>query len=388
MLYRIFYKIIERNRVLNRVKLLQEMHILSDKLFIDHAQERDFLWSKWQEACKDVHLLQKIQEVQLPWPVAQWSGQLDATYAVQDNISVYQVVAVDGSQIYPDKHQGIGCFLINIGSIILRYIPEKSFVSYASEPFLFVEHESEGQAQTIDIVNGKREEFEFKRGLDEMLVCSQQYPDVMPLFLFDGSLIFWHLEGKDPVVKQYFLNCYRLLLEKYYQHQFLMAGYISLPKSKELVSIVRAYLILQGEHYDTIMQKTRFCTDVHIMEMLLKEGMRSNVFANKTPLSLEYSDTIRPYFFYMRTAYELVRVEIPGYIAHSREKVDSVSALIMNQIKKGYGYPVALAEAHEQAVVKGIDRDFFYHMLDKVGLTKNRRIISSQKSSKKKRINV
>ena len=46
-------------------------------------------------------------------------------------------------------------FLINIGSIILRYIPRKSFVSYASEPFLFVEHESEGQAQTIDIVNGK-----------------------------------------------------------------------------------------------------------------------------------------------------------------------------------------------------------------------------------------
>ena len=47
------------------------MHILSDKLFIDHAQERDFLWSKWQEACKDVHLLQKFKRFNFLWPVAQ-----------------------------------------------------------------------------------------------------------------------------------------------------------------------------------------------------------------------------------------------------------------------------------------------------------------------------
>ena len=72
------------------------------------------------------------------------------------------------------------------------------------EPFYLLNMNLKGQAQTIDIVNGKREEFEFKRGLDEMLVCSQQYPMSCHFFLFDGSLIFWHLEGKDPVVKQYF----------------------------------------------------------------------------------------------------------------------------------------------------------------------------------------
>ena len=125
MLYRIFYKIIERNRVLNRVKLLQEMHILSDKLFIDHAQERDFYGLSGKKLVKMCIYYKKFKRFNFLGLLYKWSGQLDATYAVQDNISVYQVVAVDGSQIYPDKHQGIGCFLINIGSIILRYIPEK-----------------------------------------------------------------------------------------------------------------------------------------------------------------------------------------------------------------------------------------------------------------------
>ncbi|MGL6136837.1 MAG: DNA double-strand break repair nuclease NurA, partial [Planktothrix sp.] len=34
------------------------------------------------------------------------------------------------------------------------------------------------------------------------------------------------------------------------------------------------------------------------------------------------------------------------------------------QVQKGYGYPVVLAEAHNQAVVKGGDRTRFFTMLE------------------------
>jgi hypothetical protein len=39
--------------------------------------------------------------------------------------------------------------------------------------------------------------------------------------------------------------------------------------------------------------------------------------------------------------------------------------LVMGQVSKGYGYPVALAEAHNQAVVRGGDRSRFFALLER-----------------------
>jgi hypothetical protein len=62
--------------------------------------------------------------------------------------------------------------------------------------------------------------------------------------------------------------------------------------------------------------------------------------------------------------------------------------IIINQAQKGRGYPVCLAEAHEQAVVKGPDREFFYHMIQKIGYDYKQRINISQKSLKKRGIGI
>jgi hypothetical protein len=42
---------------------------------------------------------------------------------------------------------------------------------------------------------------------------------------------------------------------------------------------------------------------------------------------------------------------------------DRVHAVCFDQAKKGRGYPVALAEAHERAVVRAADRQAFLHLL-------------------------
>ncbi|MBV8660536.1 MAG: hypothetical protein JO129_00095, partial [Candidatus Dependentiae bacterium] len=46
-------------------------------------------------------------------------------------------------------------------------------------------------------------------------------------------------------------------------------------------------------------------------------------------------------------------------------------------------YPVCLFEAHEQAVIKAIDRDFFYRMIEKMSHQKAKSYLISQKSIKK-----
>jgi hypothetical protein len=85
---------------------------------------------------------------------------------------------------------------------------------------------------------------------------------------------------------------------------------------------------------------------------------------------------------------EIVRIEIPGWIAQSEELVNTVARVVLDQSVKGFGYPVLIAEAHEQAVVKGPDRDFFYHLIAKMGIERNRKPIMSAKSMKKRGIGV
>ena len=63
--------------------------------------------------------------------------------------------------------------------------------------------------------------------------------------------------------------------------------------------------------------------------------------------------------------------------------MDLIATIIADQCVKGRGYPVVLAEAHEQAVVKGLDREFFYHLINKISLEHNKTLKISQKSRKK-----
>jgi hypothetical protein len=128
--------------------------------------------------------------------------------------------------------------------------------------------------------------------------------------------------------------------------------------------------------------------DSAIMAAFLQKGYRSIVFCNNANVSDAYPTYLRTHFFYMHVEAEIVRVEIPGWIAQSDQQVDTIATIIMDQCTKGYGYPIALAEAHEQAVVKGIDREFFYHLLGKVGLERKHVLTVSQKSRRKRSIGI
>jgi NurA-like 5'-3' nuclease len=63
--------------------------------------------------------------------------------------------------------------------------------------------------------------------------------------------------------------------------------------------------------------------------------------------------------------------------------VNKVCSVALDQAIKGHGYPVCLFEAHEQAVIKSVDRDFFYTMLERMSHRQAKNYALSQKSIKK-----
>ncbi|MBD2020554.1 DNA double-strand break repair nuclease NurA, partial [Leptolyngbya sp. FACHB-36] len=56
--------------------------------------------------------------------------------------------------------------------------------------------------------------------------------------------------------------------------------------------------------------------------------------------------------------------EFPAWVADNPMLLDSALSLTIAQVQKGFGYPVALAEAHNQAVVRGGDRTRFFALLE------------------------
>jgi len=91
------------------------------------------------------------------------------------------------------------------------------------------------------------------------------------------------------------------------------------------------------------------------------------------------------YFCYIHVGTEIARIDLPAWVAENPALLDQSLGLMLAQVQKGYGYPVALAEAHNQAVVRGGDRTRFFALLEqqmiKAGL---RNVGTSYKEARKR----
>lgn len=371
--------------MLDRLKLIVELQHVADTLFVDSTPSYHLAQDIWQLIIKDQTFLYKVRQVHnAPWPIPLWQDDLATIIDIEKNISSYVALSVDGSQIYPDRHNVLSCFLINTGSVVLPYEIEGKRVQLFSEPKVFAGVDEDQQAFTTDGVNCKRQELELRAGLDLAKKIKTDYGAMPTVLLFDGSLIFWHLSSKEIHVRDHYLNAYLALLDELYHEKIPVCWYISMPKSKELMSLVRLYLCNFDIDKKELYESVNSVIDSTIMYGVLEQFQRSIVFSNHSSISDYYPSHLRPFFFYVHTGNEIGRVEIPSWIAQDKSMIDMIAQIVIDQCVKGGGYPVALAEAHEQAVVKGPDREFFYHFLQKMGMERSHAQSISRKSLRKR----
>src|SRR3990167_11109409 len=203
--------------MLDKAKLSSKLKEVVKHSFDSISQERFVAERLWQEAIKDETLFDRAK---------------NANEIKNDH---YTLVAVDGSQIYPDRHQGTDCFLINVSEVILHYGQGRSGAKIESFPYVF---SSDSEFDSDELVDCKRQELEFKHGLEVAKRVKSKTKNSV-LLLFDGSLIFWHLQSKGEAIKKHFLKSYIQILNQCFENGIFFASYISLPKSKDLISILR-----------------------------------------------------------------------------------------------------------------------------------------------------
>ena len=113
---------------------------------------------------------------------------------------------------------------------------------------------------------------------------------------------------------------------------------------------------------------------------MLADGQRGPLFVSMSRINIEAYGPHLIHFFYVRVGRELARIEIPQWVARDPALVDRVHAVAVDQAARGRGYPVALARAHEQAVVRSTDRRAF---LDIVESSLRRSGLEPQESQKR-----
>lgn len=369
--------------MLDRSKIVAALQKSSQDLFIGFVQEIDIVQQVWHKISNEIDFAQKINEQKHLLLVPFWKGLLAPVVDVAPIKEAYSVVSVDGSQIYYDKHQGPPCFLINIGFMQLRYGMTGKPVEYGSEPILCTKFNVENDFGSPDFVNMEREAYEFDKAFEQMQLIQEENKEHLSAALFDGSLIFFHLDAKEMELKDSFLDYYCNVLEKFYQNKMLIAGYMSLPRTKELINLCKLELAqFDSENLELTSVIDRL-TDVDIADLYLNLNQRSIVFKSRAPISYLYPAHLQPYFCYLHVGSEIVRLEFPAWIALSDDLVNQVCSIALDQALKGRGYPVCLFEAHEQAVIKSPDRDFFYKMVEKLSQKQAKSYLISQKSIKK-----
>ena len=390
--------------MLNQQKLIQEIEKLTDKLFSYDNSQIKLACTKWKALGNEPNFKKRAAISKSSFLLPHWKDSLTETFEVNPDIKNYSVLAIDGSQVYPDRHMyGINCFLINTGQALLEY-DQPSTAKFQSIPHILIPENIIPEIQdnnytSHDLIDLKREEIELETSFKSAFELNKKYTQQNTPFvvLVDGSLIFWQLESKHPDIKKYFLSQYMNQLNNFYENNIPIAGYISMPKSKELINLIKIGLC-KFECADCIKchsQNDIFpCKDVdHVLDSQLKSELlpsnyRSTIFYSNSKITELYPEHLKPCFLYLNIGKEIVRIEFPIWITQKNDNVDLICKVAIDQANKGQGYPVVLAEAHEQAVIKGPDKDIFLQLLCKKSILQKQRILLSPKSLKKHNVSI
>ena len=353
-----------------------------------------------QQATNIDELKVKIAASKTTWLVADLVDRLDGHYSAPSTPAEFTTIATDGSQIDVDRHRTMRCYLLNIGSAVIRYGASPtatldSFPSLYSEDNDLTIKDTRGGGR-MQLVEGAL--LGIKRGVEECRHLSHLAAELPPesscLALIDGSLILWGLEAYPEFVTvelldKGFLNHLEDMRKMNPGKRLALASYISFPRSTDVVNTLRV-AICPHQPIDCDRCQTRDCDvvagvrDRELFQDLLEEGERSALFISQSSIVQKHYGAHRVYFFYLKTDEEVARVEIPQWAATDDSLLGLAHALILDQCQRGQGYPVVLSEAHEKAVVTAADREQFWQLVESSLIEEHIPSISSAKSQSKR----
>lgn len=350
-------------------------------------------------------LKQKIETSKTTWLVGGLEESLDSHTSAPACPDNFIVLAADGSHIDVDRHRSTHCFVINIGMVRLDYGKKPAAFLHSLPSLYFEEAEvilsSPDGTQQIEI---EGQLLGVKRSIEECRILAksaEEVEDLPVVALLDGSLILWGLAGQTypnfvivSLLEKGLLEYLGKLRHLAQNKQLALASYLSFPRSTDVVNVVRLAICpyqpadcdryCAGKFEGKSCDKVAGILDRELFDHLLTAGERSAIFASRSSIVREHYGEHQVYFFYLKINGEVARVEMPQWVAKDRRLVDLLHSVVLDQCQRGWGYPVALSEAHEKAVITAVDREQFWQLVDRSLVRKKGLLRTSAKSWSKR----
>jgi len=389
--------------MLDLTKLAQQMQGISQQLTLEATATRQrldraqLLMAQAHDRQAELIEMQELWRDRLSFTAAIPIEPLDTRIEIDSPPVAHTVIATDGSQIAPSHHEIAYCYLINVGRIILHYGQSK-LPLLDSLPEVFYRPEDlyvsrQWGIRTEEWMGYQRTALEVQM-LAELAQALRDEMNEPTISLVDGSLIYWFLEQLPAEARDRILTPILAAWDQLKAIEVPLVGYISASRSGEAMNFLRlqscAYLAPDcATHCSEVVDRAPCqvldpLKDAAIWGILLQPGQRSPLWRSSARIQEFYGDHAI-HFCYVNAGSEIARVEVPAWVAKNPVMLNSALSLVLAQVQKGYGYPVALAEAHNQAVVRGGDRARFFALLEqqmiKAGL---RNVGTSYKEARKR----
>ncbi len=272
------------------------------------------------------------------------------------------LIAADGSQVNPDRHNAIQFCIINVGAIVMRMGSGQSPDVRANSELLYGDELETKYGTMSEGMVALRRDLRERATLDELSSGLKG-----PVVTFtDGPIELWGArDGEDAASYRESLDKYLSVLSRLQERDIITAGYVDKPAA-DLVNSLLELVKAQGEKEPPAnfrdYHPLRGVTDRWLYgersNPLLGPGERSAVFAIQSKSENFYKGVLGLHFFYLNVGARghpwPVRVEIPKWVADDPDKLDLLHAVLVDQcrVMGDKPYPYLLHRAHEIAVVK------------------------------------
>ena len=325
----------------NNRRLLEEAHYLLH----EHARDCDAVRRKIERV---VQAYDRNLRCALPLDEA-----LDQGYPLPPLPGQVTILAADGSQIAPSRHEAFEYALVNVGAIRMEF-------GAARAPVLKVESRLLYDEQIEDLTDAT---LALLRDLGERRLLADLAAELPPgaITLTDGQMELWLGEAgsrdEHSLFQQSLLE-YRQVLQQLRAAQASAAGYVDRPAGRGVMRMLEVLRMTEQELPEVRRSKPfRPLRDLHLFRGMLRPGERSALFEIQSPSSSFYADDLALHFFYLNVGLEgrdsLARVEVPRWVVDTPAMLDDLHAVLVQQcrVMGGRPYPYLLHRAHETALV-------------------------------------
>ncbi|HRJ75409.1 MAG TPA: DNA double-strand break repair nuclease NurA [Anaerolineales bacterium] len=290
---------------------------------------------------------------------------LASSYGIEDSVIQATLIAADGSQIIPNRHEALQYYAINVGAIAMQVgsgsTPE---ISTDTEIHMLDEFDdtyfSESQIALLrDVAERKK-----------LLEIAEKYSGKKIAFT-EGQLELWgSIDNENAKDFEKNLQDYLNVLRESEKKQVITAGYIDKPSANWVIKLLEIASTPQDELKNV--RKNRplaGATDLWLFEQILGENERSALFLLQSKSAEKYTGSIAIHFFYLNVGSKkkpkVARVDIPAWVANDKKILNDlhVSLIDQSKIMGNEPFPYLLHRAHEISVITHREKEEIDRML-------------------------